>query len=194
VYSDRLFLKTLVIMIARHLHKVYELLMVLAQPTPELEQLLGPGGSIGGTGEPLGGVTPPGAPRGSGPPADDIETPGGGGQLGAAVDAEFGLRQVHFLTFGKFVLCFLGGWGTKTHFRFSFFIRMGTEIPSPSVRRCKVKPGFYLGANSTMCDLPSISLASFSTGPNFITCAWCGAHWLADKSYFLACGSRLRSR
>ena len=33
VYSDRLFLKALVIMIVRHLHKVHELLSVLAQPT-----------------------------------------------------------------------------------------------------------------------------------------------------------------
>lgn len=38
-YSDRLFLKALVIMIIRHLHKVNELLTVLAQPTPEMEQL-----------------------------------------------------------------------------------------------------------------------------------------------------------
>ena len=35
VYSDRLFLKALVIMIVRHLHKVNELLSVLAQPTAE---------------------------------------------------------------------------------------------------------------------------------------------------------------
>ena len=43
VYSDRLFLKALVIMIVRHLHTVHELLCVLAQPTPEmlrLQQLL----------------------------------------------------------------------------------------------------------------------------------------------------------
>jgi Transposase DDE domain len=43
VYSDRLFLKALVIMIVRHLHTVHELLSVLAQPTPEmllLRQLL----------------------------------------------------------------------------------------------------------------------------------------------------------
>ncbi len=33
VYSDRLFLKALVIMIVRHLHTVHELLSVLAQPT-----------------------------------------------------------------------------------------------------------------------------------------------------------------
>jgi len=38
-YSDRLFLKALVIMIVRHLHKVHELLSVLAQPTAEMEQL-----------------------------------------------------------------------------------------------------------------------------------------------------------
>lgn len=36
VYSDRLFLKALVIMIIRHLHKVHELLSVLEQPTPEM--------------------------------------------------------------------------------------------------------------------------------------------------------------
>jgi len=39
VYSDRLFLKALVIMIARHLHKVHELLTVLEQPTPEMQTL-----------------------------------------------------------------------------------------------------------------------------------------------------------
>lgn len=39
VYSDRLFLKALVIMIVRHLHRVHELLTVLAQATPEMEQL-----------------------------------------------------------------------------------------------------------------------------------------------------------
>lgn len=38
-YSDRLFLKALVIMIVRHLHRVHELLSVLAQPTAEMEQL-----------------------------------------------------------------------------------------------------------------------------------------------------------
>ncbi|HEX3049571.1 MAG TPA: transposase [Aggregatilineaceae bacterium] len=38
-YSDRLFLKALVIMIVRHLHKVHELLSVLAQPTAEMAQL-----------------------------------------------------------------------------------------------------------------------------------------------------------
>ena len=36
VYTDRLFLKALVIMIVRHLHTVTELLSVLAQPTPEM--------------------------------------------------------------------------------------------------------------------------------------------------------------
>lgn len=44
VYTDRLFLKALVIMIIRHLHTVNELLSVLAQPTPEmllLRNLLG---------------------------------------------------------------------------------------------------------------------------------------------------------
>jgi hypothetical protein len=39
VYSDSLFLKALVIMIIRHLHKVYELLSVLEQPTPEMQKL-----------------------------------------------------------------------------------------------------------------------------------------------------------
>jgi len=39
VYSDRLFLKALVIMIVRHLHKVHELLSVLAQDTPEMQAL-----------------------------------------------------------------------------------------------------------------------------------------------------------
>jgi hypothetical protein len=35
-YSDRLFLKALLIMIVRHLHSPYELLCVLQQPTPEM--------------------------------------------------------------------------------------------------------------------------------------------------------------
>lgn len=39
MYSDRLFLKALVIMIVRHLHKVNELLSVLAQPTAEMALL-----------------------------------------------------------------------------------------------------------------------------------------------------------
>ncbi len=39
VYSERLFLKALVIMIVKHLHTPYELLSVLAQPTPEMEAL-----------------------------------------------------------------------------------------------------------------------------------------------------------
>jgi hypothetical protein len=39
VYSDRLFLKALVIIIIRHLHKVHELLTVLEQPTPEMQTL-----------------------------------------------------------------------------------------------------------------------------------------------------------
>lgn len=39
VYPDRLFLKALVIMIVRHLHKVHELLTVLEQPTPEMQTL-----------------------------------------------------------------------------------------------------------------------------------------------------------
>jgi hypothetical protein len=37
VYTDRLFLKALVIMIVRHLHTVHELLTVLDQPTPEMQ-------------------------------------------------------------------------------------------------------------------------------------------------------------
>jgi hypothetical protein len=39
VYSDRLFLKALVIMIVRHVHKVNELLSILAQPTAEMARL-----------------------------------------------------------------------------------------------------------------------------------------------------------
>src|SRR5437773_4424635 len=39
VYSDRLFLKAIVIMIVRHLHNVHELLSVLAQPTAEMQRL-----------------------------------------------------------------------------------------------------------------------------------------------------------
>jgi hypothetical protein len=39
VYSDRLFLKALVIMIVKHLHKVFELLSVLEQPTAEMQVL-----------------------------------------------------------------------------------------------------------------------------------------------------------
>ncbi len=39
VYSDRLFLKGLVIMLVRRLHKVNELLSVLAQPTAEMATL-----------------------------------------------------------------------------------------------------------------------------------------------------------
>lgn len=39
VYTDRLFLKALVIMIVRHLHTIHELLAVLAQPTPEMQEL-----------------------------------------------------------------------------------------------------------------------------------------------------------
>jgi hypothetical protein len=38
-YTDRLFLKALVIMIVRRLHKVYELLTVLEDPTAEMKQL-----------------------------------------------------------------------------------------------------------------------------------------------------------
>jgi hypothetical protein len=47
IYSQRLFLKALVIMIVRHLHKVHELLAVLAEPTAEM-QLLRPLLSEGG--------------------------------------------------------------------------------------------------------------------------------------------------
>lgn len=39
LYSDRLFLKALVIMIVKHLHTPYELLSVLEQPTAEMQQL-----------------------------------------------------------------------------------------------------------------------------------------------------------
>ena len=39
VYTDRLFLKALVIMIVRRLHKVHELLAVLEQPTREMQRL-----------------------------------------------------------------------------------------------------------------------------------------------------------
>jgi hypothetical protein len=39
VYTDRLFLKALVVMIVRHLHTVTELLSVLDQPTPEMRAL-----------------------------------------------------------------------------------------------------------------------------------------------------------
>lgn len=38
-YQDRLFLKALIIMIVRNLHKVHELLSVLQQPTPEMKEL-----------------------------------------------------------------------------------------------------------------------------------------------------------
>lgn len=38
-YPDRLFLKALVIMICRHLHKINELLTVLEQPAPEIQAL-----------------------------------------------------------------------------------------------------------------------------------------------------------
>ena len=39
VYSDRLFLKALLIMLVRHLHNVHELLAVLAEPTAEMQTL-----------------------------------------------------------------------------------------------------------------------------------------------------------
>jgi hypothetical protein len=38
-YPDRLFLRALVVMIVRHLHKVHELLTVLGQPTAEMRQV-----------------------------------------------------------------------------------------------------------------------------------------------------------
>lgn len=38
-YSDRLFLKALVIMIVKHLHTPYELLSVLEQPTAQMREL-----------------------------------------------------------------------------------------------------------------------------------------------------------
>ena len=41
VYPDRLFLKALVIMMVRRLHKVNEFLAVLAEPTPEMHRLRG---------------------------------------------------------------------------------------------------------------------------------------------------------
>ncbi len=40
VYSERLFLKALVIMIVRRLHKVGELLAVLEEPTPEMRSVV----------------------------------------------------------------------------------------------------------------------------------------------------------
>ncbi len=39
VYSEKLFLKALVIMIVKHLSRVHELLTVLEQPTPEMRML-----------------------------------------------------------------------------------------------------------------------------------------------------------
>jgi hypothetical protein len=39
VYSDRLFLKALIIMVVRHLRQVHELLAVLAEPTAEMARL-----------------------------------------------------------------------------------------------------------------------------------------------------------
>src|SRR5690242_6678294 len=38
-YTDRLFLKALVVMIIKHLHSVNELRSVLEQPTPEMQRL-----------------------------------------------------------------------------------------------------------------------------------------------------------
>jgi len=39
VYSGRLFVKAVVIMIVKHIHTVHELLSILAQPTAEMGQL-----------------------------------------------------------------------------------------------------------------------------------------------------------
>ena len=39
IYPEKLFLKALVIMIVKHLHKVHELLSVLNEPTDEMQQL-----------------------------------------------------------------------------------------------------------------------------------------------------------
>src|SRR5436189_161423 len=39
VYSERLFVKALVIMIVKHLPRVHTLVAVLEQPTPEMQQL-----------------------------------------------------------------------------------------------------------------------------------------------------------
>jgi len=39
VYSDRLFLEALLIMLVRHLHKMHALLAVLAEPTVEMRTL-----------------------------------------------------------------------------------------------------------------------------------------------------------
>jgi len=39
VYSDRLFLKALIIILVRHLHRVHELLTVLAEPSAEMQML-----------------------------------------------------------------------------------------------------------------------------------------------------------
>ena len=38
-YNDQLFLKALIIMIVRNLHRVHELLTVLEQPTQEMQRL-----------------------------------------------------------------------------------------------------------------------------------------------------------
>jgi hypothetical protein len=49
VYPERLFLKALVIMIVKHLHKVGELLAVLGEPTPQMRsvrELLEEGGAF----------------------------------------------------------------------------------------------------------------------------------------------------
>ncbi|MBI1929877.1 hypothetical protein HYR99_37200 [Candidatus Poribacteria bacterium] len=40
VYPDRLSLLALIVMISRHLHPIHELLSVLAQQTPEMQQFL----------------------------------------------------------------------------------------------------------------------------------------------------------
>ena len=54
VYSEKLFLKALVIMIVRRLHKVGELLAVLDEPTPEMKTVRDCFGRRD--------VSPPGAP------------------------------------------------------------------------------------------------------------------------------------
>ncbi len=58
VYSDGLFLKALVIMVVRRLHKVGELLAVLEEPTPEMRSLRGLLSE--------GGTSLPGAPSSAG--------------------------------------------------------------------------------------------------------------------------------
>jgi hypothetical protein len=62
VYPERLFLKALVVMIVRHLHKVGELLAVLEEPTPEMKsvrELLKEEGHFPRAGEPSRGGSRP---------------------------------------------------------------------------------------------------------------------------------------